>query len=77
MSPLGVQLGNPKIAERNGAVADAYAEGLREVVAPLARLPERPARAIAAALNDRGIRTTRGGEWRSMTGTRLLDRLGL
>jgi hypothetical protein len=47
-----VQLGNPKIAERNGAVADAYAEGLREVVAPLARLPGRPARAIAAALND-------------------------
>jgi hypothetical protein len=34
-------------------------------------------RAIAAALNDRGIKTAHGGRWQSMTVTRLLDRPGL
>jgi DNA invertase Pin-like site-specific DNA recombinase len=32
----GVQLGNPEIGKRNHAAADALAETLRAVVAPLA-----------------------------------------
>jgi hypothetical protein len=34
-------------------------------------------RAIAQALNDRGIPTRRGGLWQSPQVMRLLDRLGL
>jgi hypothetical protein len=68
-----VQLGNPEIDRRNRAAADAHSEGLRAVVAPLAGLTTRT---IAAALNERGIRTARGGRWQSMTVIRLLDRLG-
>jgi len=34
-------------------------------------------RAIAKVLNDRGIKTVRGGAWQSPQVMRLLDRLGL
>jgi DNA invertase Pin-like site-specific DNA recombinase len=70
----GVQLGNPELAERNRQAAAAQAESLRDVVTPLAG---QSTRAIAAALNTRGIKPARGGEWRPMTVSRLLDRLGL
>src|SRR5258708_30508163 len=34
-------------------------------------------RRIAAVLNERGVKTSRGGKWQSMKVGRLLDRLGL
>jgi Recombinase len=52
--------------------AAGFAEGLRAVVEPLRRLPSR---AIAAALNERGIKTPTGGEWQSVTVLRLINRL--
>jgi DNA invertase Pin-like site-specific DNA recombinase len=70
----GQQLGDPEIGERNRAAADARAEALRAVVAPLAG---RTLREIAAALNGRGIKTVHGGQWQPPQVMRLLDRLGL
>jgi len=49
----GVKLGDPDIGRRKAAAADALAESLREVVAPLAG---QAVRAIARALNDRGVK---------------------
>jgi DNA invertase Pin-like site-specific DNA recombinase len=70
----GQQLGDPEIGKRNRAAADRHAESLRAVVTPLAG---RTLAAIAAALNERGVRTVRGGQWQSPQVMRLLDRLGL
>jgi DNA invertase Pin-like site-specific DNA recombinase len=70
----GQQLGDPEIGQRNRAAADAHAESLREIVTPLAG---QTTRAIAKALNDRGIPTPRGGQWQSPQVMRLLDRLGM
>jgi DNA invertase Pin-like site-specific DNA recombinase len=70
----GQQLGDPEIGKRNRAAADAHAESLREIVTPLAG---QTTRALAKALNDRGIKTVRGGQWQSPQIMRLLDRLGL
>ena len=54
--------------------AQAYAESLRDIVAPLAR---RTTRDIAAELNRQGFRTSRGGFWTSMAVSRLLKKLEL
>jgi DNA invertase Pin-like site-specific DNA recombinase len=72
----GVQLGDPAIGERKRAEADAYAETLREAVTPLARAGL-TTRAIAQALNDRGLKPPRGGAWQSPQIMRLLARLDL
>jgi DNA invertase Pin-like site-specific DNA recombinase len=72
----GVQLGDPEIGRRNAAAADAFAVRLRAEVAPLAA-QKLTTRAIAKVLNDRGIKTARGGAWQSPQVMRLLDRLGL
>jgi DNA invertase Pin-like site-specific DNA recombinase len=69
-----VRLGNPELAARNRQAADPYAESLRPIMAQLAG---QTTRAIAAALNERGIKTARGGRWQSQTVIRLLDRLGV
>jgi DNA invertase Pin-like site-specific DNA recombinase len=70
----GVKLGNPEQAAMNRAAAIAYAETLREAVTPLAG---QPTRAIAKALNERGVKPPRGGEWQSPQIMRLLARLNL
>ena len=70
----GQQLGDPEIGKRNRAAADAHAESLRAIVTPLAG---QTTRAIAKALNARGIKTARGGQWQSPQVMRLLNRLGL
>jgi DNA invertase Pin-like site-specific DNA recombinase len=70
----GKQLGDPELGRRNRAAADTHAETLRAIVTPLAG---QTTRAIAKALNDRGIKTVRGGQWQSPQVMRLLDRLGL
>jgi hypothetical protein len=69
-------LGSPVAAARNRAAADAHAETLRETVAPLA-LAGQTVSGIAQSLNERSIKTTRGGEWQATQVKRLLARLGL
>jgi hypothetical protein len=60
----------------NRAAAIAYAETMRETVAPLALAGE-TTRAIAQALNDRGLKPPRGGDWQATQIMRLLARLKL
>jgi DNA invertase Pin-like site-specific DNA recombinase len=72
----GVKLGNPRLASANRAAADAYAERLREAVTPLALAGE-TTRSIAKALNDRGLKPPRGGDWQAPQVMRLLARLKL
>jgi hypothetical protein len=67
---------NPALAAANRAAAHAYAETLREFVTPLA-VAGQTMRAIAQALNDRGLKPPRGGEWQATQIMRLLSRLGL
>jgi DNA invertase Pin-like site-specific DNA recombinase len=70
----GVQFGSPTIAAANRQKADQRAESLRDTLEPIKHLSTRR---IAAVLNERGVETSRGGKWQSMTVARLLDRLGL
>src|SRR5215831_10682586 len=70
----GQQLGDPEIGKRNRAAADAHAESLRAIVTPLAG---QTTRAIAKALNERGVPTARGGYWQAPQVMRLMNRLGL
>jgi DNA invertase Pin-like site-specific DNA recombinase len=59
------------------ARADARAADLAPIVAELQAAGARSLRAIAAALNERGIQTPRGkGEWQAGTVSQLLARLG-
>jgi hypothetical protein len=63
-------------AEARQARADARAADLAPVVAELQANGARSLRAIAAGLNERGIRTPRGvGEWKAGTVAQLLARL--
>jgi DNA invertase Pin-like site-specific DNA recombinase len=55
-----LKLDDPEIGQRSRVAADAHAESLREIVTPLAG---QTTRAIANALNDRGISAPRGGLW--------------
>jgi hypothetical protein len=64
------------IGERKRVEADAYAETLRDALTPLARAGL-TTRAIAAAVNDRGLRPPRGGAWQATQIMRLLSRLEL
>jgi DNA invertase Pin-like site-specific DNA recombinase len=68
----GVKLGNPAQAKANADGADAFAESLRGVVAPVISLSSRR---IASFLNDQGHRTPTGGKWQSQTVLRLIERL--
>ncbi|MFG3593796.1 recombinase family protein [Bradyrhizobium sp. RDI18] len=70
----GVKLGSPTAAATNRQAADQHAESLRDIVEPIKHLSTRR---IAAALNEQGVETSRGGRWQPMTVARLLDRLGL
>jgi DNA invertase Pin-like site-specific DNA recombinase len=67
----GVKLGNPRSAEQADR-ADAFAEGLREIVTPIRNLSSRR---IAFILNERGIKTPQGKAWQSATVLRMLERL--
>jgi DNA invertase Pin-like site-specific DNA recombinase len=69
-------LGDPGIGERARVEANAYAETLRDAVTPLAK-DGLTTRAIAAALNDRGLKPPRGGAWQAPQIMRLLARLEL
>lgn len=78
----GVTLGNPiNLAEagRKGArqqrdTADAFAANVLPVLRELQANSIITTRAIAAALNERGIKTARGGAWHRSTVSNLLAR---
>lgn len=68
----GTKLGSPTSPALLRDRSVAFATSLRDVVTPLLHLSSR---AIAAVLNERGIKTSRGGVWQSETVLRLIDRL--
>jgi hypothetical protein len=68
----GVKLGG----KENQAVAATHTETLHEAVTRLAE-DGLTTRAIAKALNDRGLKPPRGGAWQAPQITRLLARLEL
>ena len=78
----GVKLGNPvnlaaagaRGAQTQRAGADAFAANVLPVVRQLQAAGATTPRAIAAALNERRVRTARGGEWHDSTVRNLLQR---
>ena len=64
-----------KGAAANREAADAFAANVLPVVRQLQAAGITTARAIAEALNARGVRTARGGEWHNSTVRNLLARL--
>jgi hypothetical protein len=63
-------------AAANRQAADAFAANVLPVVRELQASGTTATRAIAEALNARGIRTARGGEWHHSTVRNLLVREG-
>lgn len=61
-------------AASNAAGADAFAGNVLPIVQQLQSQGHKTYRALADALNQRGVKTARGGEWQAMTVKRLLDR---
>lgn len=78
----GAKLGNRtnlQVAAAMGAkagaeAADAFAVSVMPIVREIQSEGAVTMRAIAAALNARGVRTARGGEWHPMTVANLLAR---
>ena len=64
-----------KGAAANREAADAFAANVLPVVRQLQAAGITTARAIAEALNARGVRTARGGEWHNSTVRNLLARM--
>ncbi len=64
-----------KGAAANREAADAFAANVLPVVRQLQAAGITTARAIAEALNSRGIRTARGGDWHNSTVRNLLARV--
>jgi hypothetical protein len=60
----------------NRKTADAFAANVLPVVRQIQAAGATTFRAIAAALNDRGVRTARGGAWHDSTVRNLLARAG-
>ena len=77
----GVKLGGPKLAEARKAAAetieanaDRHAANVLPIVRQIQRAGATSLRAIAEALNARGVATARGGRWQAMTVSNLLAR---
>jgi DNA invertase Pin-like site-specific DNA recombinase len=77
----GVRLGNPRCHESvagaraaQSANADAFAANVLPIVRQLRESGVTTLAAIADALNARGVRTARGGEWHASTVRNLLAR---
>ncbi len=81
----GVTLGNPKLSEArqaahkaaaiaNEAAADQHAANVVPIIRQIRRAGARTLREIANALNQRGVRTARGGQWHAMTVRNVLAR---
>jgi hypothetical protein len=63
-----------KGADKQRADADAFAANVLPIVRQIQTAGATTARAIAKALNERGVRTARGGEWHDSTVRNLLAR---
>ncbi len=63
-----------KGADANRAAADAFAANVLPVIRQIEASGVAGFRAIAAALNARGIRTARGGDWHATTVRNLMQR---
>ena len=81
----GVTLGNPKLSEArqaahkaaavaNEAAADQHAANVLPIIRQTKRAGATTLREIANALNERGVRTARGGQWHAMTVRNVLAR---
>jgi DNA invertase Pin-like site-specific DNA recombinase len=78
----GTKLGNPTSASQAAATgrdvqvksADQFAETIRPVIASLRKAGVTSLRGIAIALNNRGIRTARGGGWQVSNVRNILAR---
>ena len=77
----GVKLGGPKLAQaRKAAVkiiktnADRHAANVLPIIGEIQRAGAKSLRAIAEALNARGVATARGGRWQGMTVSNVLAR---
>lgn len=71
----GRRLGNERGIATSRARADQQAKRLRATIAELNEAGITSARAVAAALNNRGIPAPRGGVWSQPQVSRVLDRL--
>ena len=77
----GVTLGSPKLAQARGnavasikAGADQHAANVLPIIREAQRAGATTLRAVAEALNARGISTARGGLWHAMSVKNVLDR---
>src|SRR5712671_3258121 len=77
----GVTLGSPKLSKaRESAVtaikagADQHAANVLPIIKEAQKAGATTLRAVAAALNARGISTARGGSWHAMSVKNVLDR---
>jgi DNA invertase Pin-like site-specific DNA recombinase len=77
----GVKLGNPRAAEAavkahaaHRAVSDQFAANVLPIVRQIQTAGVTTTRDIADALNARGVRTARGGQWHTSTVSNLLRR---
>ena len=73
----GVKLGTngKKLAKKNRAAAEEFAEGLRPTVDRLRAAGAKTVAAMRDALNAEGVETVRGGTWHAATVHRLMVRL--
>jgi DNA invertase Pin-like site-specific DNA recombinase len=79
----GVRLGNPRFAEARAKApaakregADAFAASVEQVIREAQRAGATTLRAIAGALNARGVSTATGKRWEASTVANVLRRLG-
>jgi DNA invertase Pin-like site-specific DNA recombinase len=77
----GVKLGGPKLAEARKiavasieAAADRHAANVLPIIREIQRAGASSLRAVADALNARGVSTARGGRWYAMTVRNVLAR---
>jgi Recombinase len=66
--------GQAKGVAASREAADAFAANVLPIVRQIQAVGVTTFRAIAAALNDRGVRTARGGAWHDSTVRNLLAR---
>ena len=78
----GIRLGNPRLAKTRDAInslskakADSFATSLAPMIREVQAAGARTLREIAAALNNRGTATARGGRWEAQTVANLLRRI--
>jgi DNA invertase Pin-like site-specific DNA recombinase len=77
----GVKLGGPKLAEArrsgwasNKAIADKFAANTKPIIEQMKASGVTSLRAIARALNARGVATARGGQWTPVQVSNVLRR---